>query len=357
MRGPLFPLILVAIILVSSTLADTSLSVSDSIVITSTLPLWFEHVVIIMMENHGINATYGSQCMGNCTYFDYLANSTSLAEDYTNNHVPGSLGDYIALTSGDGSVTCNTAPGSCGPFNEANIVDRIEGSGLTWKAYMEDYPPPCVPGVGSCSSGGCFTGDGPGPPGYYSVVHDPFVYYQDILNSTRRCSNIMPANSAPNPAQACGTPIPIAETDNLFLSSLNSPSSAANYTFLTPNSIDDVHDCGNGTIGNVTIGNLYLQQLIPQVLNSAVFTTTRSALFVTFDEPDPYRGPSGVTDLYTVWASHNSAHTQGPGYRSVRVYSHFSFLRTVENNWGFKPFFASKNDGIATDMGEFLRSF
>jgi hypothetical protein len=342
----------VTVILVSSTLANTSLSVNNAAVITSGLPLWFEHVVVILMENHGINATYGRQCMGNCTYFGYLANTTSLAEDYTNNHVPGSLGDYIALTSGDGSVTCNTAPGSCGPFNEANIVDRIESAHLTWKAYMEDYPSPCVT---SCSVGGCFIGSA-SSLGAYTSSHNPFVYYQNILNNTGRCSNIVRANSVTNPAQACGTPAPIAQTDDSFLRDLNSPSNAANYMFLTPNSLDDVHDCGDGkTIGNVTIGNLYLQQLIPQVLNSTLFRTSRSALFVTFDEPDPYRGPSGVADLYTVWASYNSGHTQGPGYRSIRLYNHFSFLRTVENNWGFQPFFAS-TDGTATDMREFLKS-
>jgi hypothetical protein len=144
----------------------------------------------------------------------------------------------------------------------------------------------------------------------------------------------------------------------LFLNGLNSPSNAANYTFLTPNTIDDVHDCGDGTsFGPVTVGNLYLQQLVPQILNSAVFKTTRAVLFVTFDEPDPYRGCTcDPAFLYTVWASHNSAHTQGPGYRSIKTYNHFSFLRTVENNWGFKPFFTSKNDGTATDMKEFLKS-
>ena len=349
MRVLLLSTLLVAVVLVSSTLAASSLSVRNSVAITRSglAGTWFDYIVVIVMENHGINATYGSSCMGDCLYFNNLANAYSLAKNYDKGGVPGSLGDYIALTSGVETVTCNGPPPDCVP-DVANIVDRIEGVHLSWRAYMEDYPTNCAP---SCSPGGCFVGSSFGGVGHYSSTHNPFVYYRDIVNSTGRCRLITPANSLIDSTQACGTPTPIVETDDLFLKDLNSVVNASNYMFLTPNNFDNVHDCG----GPVSIGNAYLQRMIPRILNSTLFQTRRAAVFVTFDEPDPYRGtpPNDSSKLYTVWASYNSAHTK-PTYQSIKPYNHFSSLKTVENNWGFPPFFTSKNDGPVPDMGEFL---
>ena len=349
MRTPALSLTFVAVILLSSTVASSSLNIDNSgNVAASPLGKWFDYVVIIEMENHGINQTYGSSCFGNCTFFSSLADMNALAENYDKGGVPGSLGDYIVLTSGVGTVSCNGSPPDCVP-DVPNIVDRIEGTHLTWKAYMEDYPSPCV---SNCSPiGSCFVG-GSSTLGKYASIHNPFVYYHDIVNSTSRCAKIVPANSVIPPAQAtqvCGTSAApgIVETDDRLLSDLNSVSNAANYTFLTPNTIDDAHDCMD-----VSTPNLYLQQLVPKILSSTLFTTKRAALFITYDEQDGYG--ASIPQLYAVWASHNAAHTQ-PSFKSINHYTHFSLLKTIENNWGFLPFFASTNDGTAVDMAEFFR--
>src|SRR6266511_4073655 len=68
----------------------------------------------------------------------------------------------------------------CTAGSAPNLVDSLENRGLTWKAYMEDYPSSC----GShCSPGGCFLTDS----SQYAARHDPFVYFGDIVNSTARC--------------------------------------------------------------------------------------------------------------------------------------------------------------------------
>jgi hypothetical protein len=335
----------VTVILVSSTLANTTLSIGNSVVVTPLIGKLFDYVVVILMENHGINVTYGSSCVGNCTFFNYHANTNGLAENYDVGGVSGSLGEYIAITSGDGSESCNGSPGSCGPFNDVNIVDRIEAAHLTWKAYAEDYPSSCG---SNCSPGNCFTG-GSSNTGHYAANHNPFVYYNDILNSASRCSKIIPANSAIPAQTGCGTAtMPgTVETDKLLLDDLNSVTSAANYTFLTPNNIDNIHDCLNS---DVSTGNRYLQQLVPQILNSTVFRTKRAALFVTFDEPDPFIG--GSRSLYTVWASHSSTYTKS-AFRSIVHYNHFSALKTIEDNWSFAPL--NSTDASATNMNEFFK--
>lgn len=359
MRISILPIVLATVILLSSASASSSLNVSSSGVITSSpVGRWFDYIVVIMLENHQINHTYGmpvtpntgwntgsQTCLGNCTYFNNLADANGFAESYTNHLVKGSLGDYIAITSGDGSVSCNSPPGgTCGPFPDTNIADRIENHGLTWKAYMEGYP----------IALGCANSDNPST--HYSTIHNPFIYYQDISGSAR-CNNIVNANSVNAPQTNPCWPNP-PQNDNLFIGNLSSTATASNYMFLTPSSIDDAHDCND-----ISLTNLWLNQTIPQILNSFVFRTQRAALFITFDEPDctstttpPHtcpNPPKGYPLLYTVWASNPAIPTTIGGHKSVAVYDHFSLLRTVEDNWNLPTI--TSNDASAMPMSEFLR--
>jgi hypothetical protein len=307
-----------------------------------------------MMENHSINNTYGISvppnswnsssrtCLGNCTYYDSLANSNGLAEEYTANGITGcSLGCYIAITSGYANTLqpCNNGPSGSGCLLQIpNIVDRLESANLSWKAYMEDYP----------ITSGCFNDF----MGNYEPNHNPFIYYADIQNNPTRCSRIVTANSPVLVQNSTCWPTAV-QTDNLFLNSLNSPSTVSNYTFLTPNRIDDNHDCND-----VSIGNAWLNSIIPQILGSTLFRTKRAALFVTFDEQGctnsfpPCPSPS-VPELYSVWASNPTNHTTKSGFKSVKSYTHFNPLKTIEDNWKLQPLVPS-TDGSAAPMQEFF---
>src|SRR3989441_1364562 len=359
MRTPLSSVLFVTVILVSSTLASSNLSISNSgSVAAPFVGRWFDYVVVIMMENHSINDTYGvsvqpnswnsnsKSCLGNCTYFNSLADSNALARGYTDGHIMGaSLGDYIGITSGYNNTAgaCNSnPPGSsgCPLLQIPNIVDSIENAGLSWKAYMEGYP----------ISSGCYTNDKPNP-NYYVFFHNPFIYYADIQNNATRCSHIVNANSqtvSQNPPSGCW-PSAIPK-DYLFINDLNSPSTASNYMFLTPNTVDDIHDCND-----ISVGNAWLNKMVPQILSSAVFKTKRAALFITFDEDScTFSGcPSTGPQLYTVWASNSSNPTTKVGYKSTIFYTHFNALRTVEDNWNLPPFIPS-TDGSASNMREFF---
>jgi hypothetical protein len=366
MRTPLLSILFVTVIVVSSTLANTSLSIGNSVAVNGPLVgKWFDYVVVIMMENHSINYTYGvsvapnswnsssKTCLGNCSYFNSLADSNGLAKGYTIDGIQsGSIGDYIAITSGYGNTlqACNvSAPGppgtsSCPFLQIPNIVDRLESAGLTWKAYMEGYPFPST----------CFTNNA-GGSNYYHFNHNPFVYYADIENSTSRCSHIVSANSQTVSQNACWpSALP---NDDVLINDLKSPSTASNYMFLTPNTVDDIHDCND-----VSVGNAWLNKVIPQILGSALFTTRKAALFVTFDEKDCTYSmpvmpdcPSAAPDLYTVWASNSTNPTTIAGVKSIVPYTHYSALKTVEDNWKLAPLIAS-TDGSASNMSEFLRA-
>src|SRR5437867_3352648 len=148
----------------------------------------FNYVVVIVMENHGLRDVIN---VSSAPFMNQLASSYGLAVNYTAIDHP-SLPNYLGLISGQdfsswSSSDCSPRAG-CSAGSAPNLVDSLENRGLTWKAYMEDYPSTC----GShCSPGDCFVGDN--GAGVYAARHDPFVYFDDIANSTARCSRIVPA--------------------------------------------------------------------------------------------------------------------------------------------------------------------
>ena len=281
----------------------------------------FNYVVVIVMENHGLSDIINSP---SAPFMNQLATSYGLAANYTAIDHP-SLPNYLALISGQNFSSwsvkdCSPGP-DCTAGSAPNLVDSLENRGLTWKAYMEDYPSSC----GShCSPGGCFLTDS----SQYAARHDPFVYFGDIVNSTARCSRIVPANTGSD-----GAP------DDLFLSDLASPSTVSNFMWLTPNLCNDTHDCP------ISSGDKYLSQIVPKILASKLFTHQKAALFITFDEGNT-RYPRDY--VYSVWAGA----VVKTGFESSNPYGHYSFLSTLEKVWHLTPL--AGNDVSAPPMTEFF---
>ena len=322
-------------------------------VATGTSNPQFDYLLVIVLENRGINQTYGNHCAGDCTYITRLANQYSLAEGYSS-LTHNSLPNYLALLSG-WTQALQGNPGDCSPlpssaqycpnvnpqltgfpFSAPTIVDRLESVGKTWKAYLEDYPPACAYPSSqiNCSAGNCYVGYG-GTSNNYDNEHDPFVYFADISGKSDRCSNIVQANSGGN-----GFP------DDALLNDLSSTSRASSLMWLTPNLCDDGHNLCLPNNNATTQQNNFLSQLVPQILSSNVFTTQRAALFITYDEGSSTYPNDYVT---SIWAG-PSVKTS---YRSSTQYSHYSLLKTIENNWGLQPL-NQTTDGQATPMSEFL---
>lgn len=274
---------------------------------STTLPSssFFDYVVTIVLENQGINNTYGSRCSGNCTYITQLANKYALAQNYSAIGHP-SLPNYIALTNGGNYDTPpfdrDCFPQSNGCFVSApNIIDSIDSSGRTWRAYMEDD-----------AAGGCSHTE----TGFYINTHNPFLYYADINSNATRCGRIVDANPGASGYLALPTQL---------LSDLSSTSTSSNYMWLTPNLCDDGHDLCTPLSNTVSQQNQYLSLLVPKILDSTVFITQRAALFIVWDESATTRN-----DIVTaIWA--------GPvartGYTSSAAYSHYSAVKTLEIAW------------------------
>lgn len=305
----------------------------------------FDHIVVIAMENHGINATYGTRCASNCTYITQLANSYGLAENYSS-VAHDSLPNYLTLTSAgnysyspyytDCSPPESSGNTTCPPINAVNLFDRIEASGRSWRAYMEDYT------GGGCSLSGAstLTSD---RLHTYANNHNPFLYYSDIYTNTTRCSNIVNANPGSTGYLALPT---------ILLSDLNK-TTAPSFMWLTPNLCDDGHSPCNPLNNTVLQTNNYLSLLVPKILNSPVFREENSTLFITWDEGDSCKSPGQtyptcIDRVSTIWA--------GPvvktGYKSNTGYSHYSFPKTLEIAWSLQPL--TSFDAAAIPMTEFL---
>ena len=266
---------------------------------TSALPA-LSHIFIIVMENES-----GRQIIGNpdAPFINGLADHYSLATDYSALYHP-SLPNYIALTSGSNQgITDDRSPPSAGyAVNATNLADRIEASGRTWKLYGESMP---APGYASNAH-------------LYATRHIPFLYYKDILdNAARRTSHVVPYTQ--------------------LAADLRTASTTPDYAFITPNTVDDMHDAP------IAVGDAWLARNVPLILRSPAFTSSRSLLVLTWDE-----GSAGDNHVATIFAGSAAK----LGYRSIRPYDHYSLLHTIEADWHLQPLTA--NDAQAVTMGEFL---
>src|SRR2546427_10892532 len=313
------------------------------------------HLVVIMMENEGINQTYN--CGPNCAYITNLANQYGLAENLSS-VAHKSLPDYLTFLNGSNfaypgsTFATDCSPSNC-RVNGTNILDEITASGRTWRAYLEDYV------------GGCHFSDTSGARSVeYDDNHNPFVYMAEAHTSPAYCANLVNANPTGTGYLALPTRL---------LSDLNNVTSRApNFLWLTPNNCDDGHDV-NGTItsynkapsicplsNSVVEQNNYLQALVPRILNSTTFTTSPSLLYVTWDEgvvcdastdpAYPETFPVCIDRVTTILAGSNAQ----PSHVSNRGYSHYGFLPTIEEVWGLAPL-AGQVRGPTFD--EFLSTF
>src|SRR5207247_1535452 len=59
----------------------------------------FDYLVVVIFENMNLNQTYGSSCVGNCSYITQLADTYAMAGNYSG-VAHRSVPNYLTLTSG-----------------------------------------------------------------------------------------------------------------------------------------------------------------------------------------------------------------------------------------------------------------
>lgn len=255
-------------------------------------PHVLDHFFVLVMENHSWSDIVGNPA---APYLNGLLGQGAVASSYWAVSHP-SLPNYLALVGGstfgvtDDCTSCSVSA--------ANLADRVEASGRSWKAYMEGMPTPCFAGSSYP----------------YAQKHDPFVYFDDIRDDPARCGHVVPYSQLPGDlATAASTP---------------------SLGWITPDLCHDMHDC------SVAAGDAWLQQQVPSILASPAFTRQDSVLAITWDE--------GTSD------NHVLCLLLGPrvraGHSSDQPYGHYSLLRTVEAAWSLGPL--AGGDGGVPPMGD-----
>ncbi len=286
----------------------------------------FQHVFIIMMENTGFDSLIGN---ANAPFINSLAANNGLATNYTGVTHP-SQPNYIAATSGalNGVLDDNDIT-----IDVPNIVDQIEGSGRTWKGYMQSLslcgPSNVPPGVNPKLAHACGNQ-------LYERKHDPFVSYLDVQNNPARMANIVDFSQFSNDLASNKVP---------------------DYSWISPDQCHDMHgrfnpppnpgadSCDFSHVqGLIATGDAFLSSTVNAIMSSRAWTGN-SVIFVTWDESDfTGSGPFGFGDtsgccdappndggghVVTITISHSdhSART------SSVAYNHYSMLATIEGGW------------------------
>jgi phosphatidylinositol-3-phosphatase len=205
-------------------------------------------------------------------YINEIAGKYGLATNYFAISHP-SLPNYIALTSGSTQGIADDDPPLSHPLNVSSIFSQLDPG--NWRSLEESMPSNCA----KTDSGA------------YAVRHNPAAYYTNLSD----CSTLnVPLGAAPD--------------------------LSAKFTFVTPNVINDMHD------GTIEQGDNWLSMFVPQVLSSAEYQGGNTAVYITWDEDDGSSGNHVATIVI--------APSVKPGTRSSTEFSHYSMLRTTEEQLG-----------------------
>jgi acid phosphatase len=254
------------------------------------------------MENKSYSQIWNT---GSTPYITQLGNSYARATNYYAISHP-SLPNYLDMFGGSNyGITNDCSPSSSCHINAANLADRLDAKGLTWKGYMESMPSPCYLTTS----------------GKYAPKHNPFVYFDNIRNNATRCTSHN---------------VPYSALANDLASAAKTP----NYAMITPNLCSDMHDC------SISTGDTWLKNNLPPILKSPACTVDKCLLVLTFDEDDGSQG----NKIVTIFAG--SAAKTGGATSSVK-YTHFSLLRTIEKIFGLPTL--TSNDAAASPMTDLLR--
>jgi phosphatidylinositol-3-phosphatase len=240
------------------------------------------HVLVVMMEN----AEYG-EVIGNASapYVNSLAHRYGLmTQSYAIAHP--SLPNYLALTSGSTQGVDSDCT-DC-EVSARNIVDQLQRAGITWGAYLEDFPSRCFEGA---QSGG------------YAKKHNPFAYYADIAGSPSRCRLMQGFGALADDVRDGRLPT---------------------FAWISPNLCDDGHDCG------LAVADGFLARTVPSLLRAL---GPDGLLVLQWDEGTSDDGCCGVAK-----GGHIATIVAGPqvrrGARSAEPIDQYGVLGSIEQALG-----------------------
>jgi len=261
----------------------------------------FDRIFIIMLENELESTVRQDQFM-----LDLESQGVRLSDYHGVAHP--SQPNYVATIAGVPIV----ADDNCQDIDRPNLVDLLEAKGITWKAYMEDLP--------EDQKSVCISADQ-----LYFRKHNPFVSFNNIRNDPARLAKIVNASRLEDDLKANTMP---------------------QFCWFTPNIQNDGHT-PPGTppgdfSGDVAFLSQWLKGFLPPLLANPNFSKG-TLVVVTFDESVPHADNHVYATLLGDMVKPDT--TEGDHY------SHYSLLRTVEENFQLGTL---GNNDVTADWFRFL---
>ncbi len=274
-----------------------------------------KHVFLIVMENHNWSDIKNSP---SAPYINNtLLPTASYAEQYYNppgNHP--SEPNYLWLEAGTNfGISDDADPAFNHQSTTQHFVTLLSNAGLSWKSYQEDISGTDCPLTGS---------------GSYAPKHNPMVFFDDVTNT-----------NDPNSPKCISHIRSYTE-----LATDLQQNTEPNYSFITPNLCDDMHDSCAPLNDPVKQGDTWLAQNLPTILTSQAYMNG-GIVFITWDEGEGGDGPIGMIVL--------SNNAKGSGYSNSIQYTHSSTLRTLEEIFGVTPLLGDAAN--ATDLSDLFKTF
>src|SRR6266581_119450 len=271
-------------------------------------------VFMIVMENNDWSVIKGNP---SAPYINnVLLPQSSYATQYFNppgNHP--SEPNYLWLEAGSNLGVSNDNPPSDNHQNTtAHLVTQLQHAGLSWKAYQEGIDGKTCPLVDNYP---------------YATRHNPMIFFDDVTGTNH-----------PNSASCIAHERPYGE----LASDLHN-NTVANYTFITPNVCDDMHDSCSPTNDGMKQGDTWLSHAVPTILNSQAYQNG-GALFITWDEGE--NGSDGPVGMIVL-----SPYAKGNGYHNSIQYTHSSTLKTIQEIFHVTPLLGDAAN--ATDLGDLFQ--
>ena len=254
-----------------------------------------DHVVVVMLENHGYSSIIGS---ADAPYINSLANDSFGAlftQSFGVTHP--SQPNYMYIFSGDNqNVILDLTPVSfLLPFSSRNLGASLLQNGRTFTGYSED-----LPSVG-------YTGDNSGA---YYRKHAPWVNWLDGATN--------------------GIPSALHQPFTSFPTNYNN---LPTISFVIPNQQHDMHD------GTINQADVWLQQNIDGYAQWA--KAHNSLLIITFDEDDGLVSSNQIATIFI-----GQMVKQGQYNETI---NHNNVLRTMEDMYALPYAGASATATAITD--------
>ncbi len=293
------------IALVSMTLAGCSTQPSGPPPATNTSIPRYQHIFLIVMENHDYDDIIGSK---QAPHLNALAKEYGLATNYWAVTHP-SEPNYVAMIGGSFFRIVDDNSYKQNAVAAPNLGSQLEDANLTWKSYQQGMPYPGYTGETAYTQGNV-----------YASKHNPFMNFLTYYPESQRAAEL-----------AKNVPASQLTTDL-------ANGSVPNFSFISPGLCYDMH--GDPTCGDedrlVGAGDTYAYDTVNQIMSASMWSQGNNAIIIIWDESTlgVVFGPPDITAAgghvpAIVITSH------GPrGVKDNTPFNHYALLLSIEDAFG-----------------------